>query len=75
MRRPGNRSLHMSEDLIQVVLDDETAARLRQTANERGMEVEQLIVDLLHTMSLELAVASSQMDRDRSDATGQTTAS
>ncbi|MBW3669144.1 MAG: hypothetical protein KY443_08025 [Actinobacteria bacterium] len=76
MRRPGSRSLHVSEDLIQVVLDDETAERLRQTASERGMEVEQLIVDLLHTRSLELATGNFEMERGAVDsATGPTTAS
>lgn len=58
MRRSGIRSPHNSDDLIQVVLDDETAARLRQSAAERGMEVEQLIVDLLHAMSIDLTIAS-----------------
>lgn len=37
-----------------MVLDDETAERLRRAAVLRGMEVEQLIVDLLHAISLDL---------------------
>lgn len=40
-----------SDDIIQVVLDDETAGRLRAAASRHGMEVEQLIVSLLHASS------------------------
>ena len=36
-----------SRDRMQVVLDDATVGRLQDAADERGVVVEQLIVDLL----------------------------
>ena len=37
----------MTEDRLQVVLDDLTVERLQKAAEARGLVVEQLIVDLL----------------------------
>ena len=34
-------------DVIRMVMDDETVARLREAADERGIEVEQLMIHLL----------------------------
>lgn len=39
------------DDLIQVVLDDASVERLRDAAVQRGIEVEQLMVELLHIAS------------------------
>ena len=55
MRASRRHGLDAGET-IQVVMDDATAERLRAGAEERGLEVEQLIVHVLH-------VASSDLDR------------
>ena len=44
-----------ASDVIRTVLDDRTAERLRDAAERRGVEVEQLIVQLV-------VVASRQID-------------
>jgi hypothetical protein len=41
-------------DLIQVVLDDASVERLRCAAARRGIEVEQLMVELLHLASFRI---------------------
>lgn len=41
-------------ELVQVVLDDSTVERLRRLAVRHGVEVEQLIVDILYRASLDL---------------------
>lgn len=38
-------------DLIQVVLDEASVERLRDAATLRGVELEQLMVQILHTTS------------------------
>lgn len=49
------RREHMSppepSELVQVVLDDATVDRLRLVAAARGVELEQLIVNVLHLAS------------------------
>lgn len=75
MRRSGNRSSNPHADLIQVVLDDATADRLRTAAGQRGMEVEQLIVDLLHTMSVALIAGDYAEEGAPAGARGPTSAS
>ena len=47
-RRRGPNEPH---ELLQVVLDDATVARLRVAATQRGIEVEQLIVEVIHAAS------------------------
>ncbi|MDQ3757639.1 MAG: hypothetical protein M3394_07310 [Actinomycetota bacterium] len=51
MNRRG-RALHEADELIQVVLDDASVERLRCAAAGRGIDVEQLMVQLLHIASL-----------------------
>lgn len=41
-------------ELVQVVLDDGTVERLRRAAVRQGLEVEELIVDVLYRASLGL---------------------
>lgn len=41
----------MPNEVLQVVLDDDTVERLRVAAGTRGLEVEQLIVHALHLVS------------------------
>lgn len=47
----AGRRWRVPDETIQVVLDDATAARLRVAAAERSMDVERLIVEILHAAS------------------------
>lgn len=49
------RRLRETTDIIDVVLDDAAVDRLRSVAEARGIEVEQLIVSLLHAASERIA--------------------
>lgn len=50
MRAPRRRERELSE-IIQVVLDDSAVDRLRETAEAMEVELEQLIVLVLHAAS------------------------
>jgi hypothetical protein len=57
MKPIQGRRLHRESgptDLIQVVLDDASVERLREAASGRGIEVEQLMVQLLHLASFRI---------------------
>lgn len=48
------RRLASSDDALHVVLDDATVARLRHAAERSGVELEQLIVHVIHSASWHL---------------------
>lgn len=53
------------EEVLQIVLDDTTVARLRRAADSRGLEVEQLIVHVIDLASRRLdALLAMSMGRE-----------
>ena len=61
-RAEGRRS--QSTDVIRMVLDDDTVERLRVAAEARGIDVEQLLVQLLVASSTEVDRLLGPPNRD-----------